>query len=88
MSKHILMIEDDRDIAQQVKSFLEDEGMDVSWAQRLSDVKERKLEDYDLILLDLMLPDGPGHQVLKMSKNFTNYECGGFTYVQATRKTK
>ena len=63
---HLLIIEDDPDIAELLKHDLVDAGYRVSVAgsvmQGLTQVRELKP---DLILLDLGLPDGDGRQVLK-----------------------
>ncbi|WP_407571747.1 response regulator transcription factor [Deinococcus altitudinis] len=65
-SPHLLIIEDDSDIAELLKHDLDDAGYRVSVA---TSVKHgltliRELSP-DLILLDLGLPDGDGRQVLK-----------------------
>jgi two-component system, OmpR family, copper resistance phosphate regulon response regulator CusR len=62
---HILMIEDDRDIADLLTQDLEDTGYKVSLADSVMHglLMVRELQP-DLILLDLGLPDGDGRQVL------------------------
>ncbi len=64
--KNILMIEDDSTIAFAVKYALEQEGFNLDISQNLE--KSRKIlksKEYDLILLDVMLPDGNGYEFLK-----------------------
>jgi two-component system copper resistance phosphate regulon response regulator CusR len=63
---HLLIIEDDPDIARLLKHDLDDAGYEVSVASSVMQglTLTRELSP-DLILLDLGLPDGDGRQVLK-----------------------
>ena len=64
--RNILMIEDDSTIAFAVKYAVEQEGFNLDIAENLENA--RKIVDtkeYDLILLDVMLPDGNGYEFLK-----------------------
>lgn len=64
--KNILMIEDDSTIAFGVKYALEQEGFNVNICKDLeSGKKEIKIRDYEIILLDVMLPDGSGYEFCK-----------------------
>lgn len=58
----ILVVEDDADIIKNLCILLEDEGFSVTYADTKKQA-ERELENssYDLILLDLALPDGSGY---------------------------
>jgi len=63
---HLLVIEDDPDIASLLKLDLTDVGYRVSHASSVMSGLTRLREDApDLVLLDLGLPDGTGHDVLK-----------------------
>ena len=66
---HILLIEDDPLIGDAVQEHIEADGYSVERAMRL-DVAERFLRSgtFDLILLDLMLPDGRGLPFLKAQR--------------------
>ena len=59
--KRILVIDDDPGVLDLVATILEEEGFTVETAGT-SDVALRKAQghDYDLVLLDLMLPDSDG----------------------------
>jgi two-component system, cell cycle response regulator CtrA len=62
----ILLIEDDSATAQSVMLMLKAAGLDVDAASFGQQGIERgRSDDYDLILLDLMLPDMSGFQVLR-----------------------
>src|SRR6201995_3675049 len=62
----ILLIEDDSATAQSGMLMLKAVGVDVDAAGFVQQGVERgRSDDYDLILLDLMLPDMSGFQVLR-----------------------
>lgn len=62
----ILLIEDDRVIATAVREQAEGEGHSVDWAARLDAASDGlATTNFDLILLDLMLPDGRGLPFLR-----------------------
>ncbi len=62
----ILLIEDDRVIATAIREQTESEGHSVDWAPRLDAAGDAMaVASFDLILLDLMLPDGRGLPFLR-----------------------
>ncbi|MEN9410834.1 MAG: hypothetical protein RL216_2808 [Pseudomonadota bacterium] len=62
----ILLVEDDRVIAGAVREEAESEGHSVDWAGRLDEAGDAlATAHFDLILLDLMLPDGRGLPFLR-----------------------
>ncbi|MBO5997994.1 MAG: response regulator transcription factor [Alphaproteobacteria bacterium] len=62
----VLLIEDDKSMAQNINTILSKEGMVVDISNSGEDGGEYgKLYDYDIIILDLMLPDMDGIEVLK-----------------------
>jgi len=64
--KKILIIEDDIDIAELERDFLQIEGYDVTIAtDGLEGYKLAKAEKFDLILLDLMLPNMNGYEICR-----------------------
>jgi len=64
--KRILIVEDDISIAEIERDFLEIEGFEITIAtDGLEGCKKIKEEKYDLILLDLMLPNMNGYDVCR-----------------------
>lgn len=62
----ILVVEDDNTILGALEFTLIDEGYDVKVAQAVKEaICEIDNDDFDLILLDLMLPDGSGYDICK-----------------------
>jgi len=61
----LLLIEDDPLIGSAVRDSVKAEGHAVDWARSLGEAEAlRAVVTYDLVLLDLMLPDGPGLRFL------------------------
>lgn len=64
--KNILMVEDDSTIAFAVKYAVEQESFNLDIAENLENARKIvNSKEYDLILLDVMLPDGNGYEFLK-----------------------
>ena len=62
----VLLIEDDRVLGAAVRDQIAADGHSVDWMQRLDAAGDAlSVAGYDLILLDLMLPDGKGLTFLK-----------------------
>ncbi|OYU49399.1 MAG: DNA-binding response regulator [Rhizobiales bacterium PAR1] len=62
----ILLVEDDGLLGAAVRDSIAAEGHAVDWARRLGEAEEcRAVARYNVILLDLMLPDGRGLDFLK-----------------------
>ena len=62
----ILFVEDDTTIAMGVEYSLKQDGFQVSLAYRLEDARDLlKTQPFDLVLLDLGLPDGSGYELCK-----------------------
>ncbi|APD09176.1 MULTISPECIES: response regulator transcription factor [Thermus] len=64
---HILLVEDDPQVGELVKRFLEKEGLAVDWARTGKEALARAFEGAkpDLVVLDRGLPDMEGLEVLK-----------------------
>jgi len=70
LSKQILVIEDETDIQNILKSFLEDAGHRVDTASDgLDGITAFRKRQYDLILLDIMMPKINGYAVCEMIRN-------------------
>ena len=64
--KRILYIEDHRDTAEAVKQMLEDAGYEVEISSRGADgLKKAHQKQFNLVLLDIMLPDMSGWDIFK-----------------------
>lgn len=69
-TNHIILIEDDDEAAFYTKEFLEDCGFEVDvFALSTDAIANMKFKKYDILLLDLNLPDLNGFEVLKTIKN-------------------
>lgn len=65
----ILLVEDNEMIVKAIKFLLQEHNYDVSVAQTIKEAKEMVSKNYDLIILDVMLPDGNG---LDFFKNYVD----------------
>jgi DNA-binding response OmpR family regulator len=71
MGERVLLVEDDRVLAQSLKKYLEMSGLEVELAYSFSDavdLLERK--SYDLYVLDVNLGDGDGIELLEDLRHF------------------
>jgi two-component system response regulator CiaR len=68
----ILIVEDHKDLAANITDYLKKEDYVCEIASNAKEALEKiELFEYDCILLDLMLPDGNGLEILKHIKNYT-----------------
>lgn len=82
MSLRLLLVEDDRELRSTLRSALMVEGYDVITAASLSEANaiygqtqldgDNKTQSFDLILLDLGLPDGDGSELLNRLRRRQN----------------
>jgi two-component system response regulator VanR len=74
MNESILVVDDEREIADLVEFYLKNEGYDVykfySGAEALNCVEEHHL---DLAILDIMLPDVDGHEICRSIREKHTY---------------
>ncbi|SHF11477.1 two-component system, NtrC family, response regulator AtoC [Marinitoga hydrogenitolerans DSM 16785] len=63
--RNILIIEDDKNSADILKRFLKEKGYEVRLCHDLKSSKKYDLNDYDILLLDMILPDGKGTDLIK-----------------------
>ena len=73
MDTSILVIEDDSNIQELIVEFLKAEGYNVDYASDgLEGIQSFKKKEYDLILLDVMMPNIDGFSVCKMIRQTSN----------------
>lgn len=65
----LLLIEDEKELALSIQKYLTDKDFVCEWVySKHAAVEKISIYDYDCILLDLMLPDGDGFDILKEIK--------------------
>lgn len=65
----LLLIEDEKELAISIQNYLTDKDFVCEWADNAKAAIDKiSIFDYDCILLDLMLPDGNGFEILKELK--------------------
>ena len=73
MSKRVLVVDDEKLIVKGIRFSLEQDGMEVDcaydWEEALQKAKEK---EYDIILLDVMLPKLTGFEVCQQIRDFSN----------------
>lgn len=71
--KRLLLVEDDKDLAYVTSYALKKENLSVDMADCLKKAEELfKKESYDLIILDVILPDGLGYEFCKKVRTKSN----------------
>src|SRR5580658_9534482 len=64
--ERLLVIDDDAELCQLVTRFLAREGFAIRWAPGgLAGIERALAEEYSLIMLDVMMPDTDGFEVLR-----------------------
>jgi len=87
--KKILYVEDDRDIAESVKIILKVLNCDVKIAYNgKSGLELLKKEDFDLVILDTMLPDISGFEVFDKALKYANKKTCRFVFLSITNIPK
>ena len=73
MSKKVLVVDDEKLIVKGIRFSLEQDGMEVSCAYDGEEaLAMAKAEDFDIILLDVMLPGLTGFEVCQQIREFSN----------------
>ena len=67
---HILLVEDDKNISITISYYLQSEGFSIHTAKTIKEgIEKIENNDYDLLLLDINLPDGTGYDFYQKMKN-------------------
>ena len=84
MDAHVLLVEDEEKTGEMLKMGLESEDIQVEWYQSgVAALKDFKKGNYDLVILDLKLPELSGDEVLEQIRRvdpfvevmvYTNYQ--------------
>ena len=73
MSRKVLVVDDEKLIVKGLRFSLEQDGMEVDCAYDGEEALEKaKAGEYDIILLDLMLPKMDGLEVCQQIREFSN----------------
>lgn len=67
--QHLLLVEDHADTAEILTMLLEEQGFTVVVADSIAGALKVKMEDIDLVISDIGLPDGTGTDLLRQLKN-------------------
>lgn len=71
----LLIIEDEHELANSIQTYLTGNSFVCEWANNAKTAIDKiSIYDYDCILLDLMLPDGNGFEILKELKRLNKTE--------------
>jgi len=70
---HICIIEDEKDLNDILKIYLSKEGFNVTSYSNLTDAKKVLNTKIDLWIIDIMLPDGNGFELLKEIKDINKH---------------
>ena len=72
---HALVVDDEADAAEMMAALIATEGFTVATAGSLKDARRQlALQEPDVVLLDLVLPDGSGMQLVEDAKALGNTE--------------
>ena len=70
MSKRVLMIEDDEDLASMVGEYLDSRGLDVTTRlNATTGMQAMREQNFDALILDVMLPDGDGFEICRQIRS-------------------
>ena len=73
MAKKVLVVDDEKLIVKGIRFSLEQDGMEVDCAYDGEEAFEMaKANEYDMILLDIMLPKMDGFEVCQQIREFSN----------------
>ena len=73
MSKRVLVVDDEKLIVKGIRFSLEQDGMEVDCAYDGEEaLQKKKKKEYDIILLDVMLPKLTGFEVCQQIRDFSN----------------
>ena len=66
----VLLVEDDRDLCAEISAFLSGAGFSVCVAGTIREADARLARPYDLLVLDINLPDGDGLSFCRQARRY------------------
>ena len=69
---NILLLEDDKTIALGISTYLKNKDYNITSKSNLGDTEDLDIKDYDLVILDVNLPDGSGFDYLEYIKSISD----------------
>lgn len=76
MAKKVLVVDDEKLIVKGIRFSLEQDGMEVDCAYDGEEaLNMAKANEYDMILLDIMLPKMDGFEVCQAIREFSDMPC-------------
>lgn len=91
MSKHVLLLEDEQESAEMLKTFLEAKEFEVSLAQdgeTAISLLNRSSSNFDAAILDIMVPEPDGIEVCKYIRNHTLWRTLPVVFLTARQQEK
>ncbi len=72
----LLLVEDDTSLGESLTEYLGREGLEVTWAKNLAEASDQLSKNsFGVVILDWMLPDGQGIDLLKDNDGGKNISC-------------
>ncbi len=72
----LLLVEDDESLGESLSEYLGREGLEVTWAKSLAQASDHLARgSFGVVILDWMLPDGQGIDLLKDQEGSKNVNC-------------
>ncbi|SIT65734.1 two-component system, OmpR family, phosphate regulon response regulator PhoB/two-component system, OmpR family, response regulator QseB [Ectothiorhodosinus mongolicus] len=70
VSRHILLIEDDLNLSEEIRECLEFQGFELTHSETIADAEEQlKCHEFGILLVDLTLPDGDGLSLIQKQRS-------------------
>lgn len=71
MNQYILLVEDDRLLLDSIAQMLTNEDYQVDKAETVMEARQKYHNKYDMVILDISLPDGDGFEICQMIRSIS-----------------